>query len=51
MPPGHLQLYAARWDPLNSAEGTGGVAGQASLHHLSAVLANRGGPWLSSLGM
>ena len=36
-----------RWDPPKSAEGTGGLAGQATLHHLSAVLAYRGGPrWL-----
>ena len=44
MPPGHLQVYRAGWDPPQSAEGAGGGAGQATLHHLSAVLANRGGP-------
>jgi len=44
MPPGHLQVYGARWDPPMSAERTGGGAGQATLHHQSAVLANKGGP-------
>jgi len=44
MPPGHLQVYGARWDPPKSAEGTGGGADQATLHHLSAVLVNKGGP-------
>jgi len=38
MSPGHLQVYGAGWDPPKSAEGTGGGAGQATLHHLSAVL-------------
>jgi len=40
----NLQDYGARWDPPKSAEGTGEGACQATLHHLSAVLANRGGP-------
>ena len=31
-------------DPPKSAEGMGGVAGQTTLRHLSAVLANRVGP-------
>ena len=44
MPPGHLHVYWARCDPPKSAEGTGGGAGQDTLHHLSAVLAN--GRWL-----
>jgi len=35
------------WDPPKSAAGTGRGAGQATLHHLSAVLMNRGGlRWL-----
>jgi len=42
--PGHSQVCGARWDRPKSAEGTSGGAGQATLHHLSAVLANRGGP-------
>jgi len=46
MRPGCLQVYGARWDPPQSAEGTGGGAGQETLHQLSAVLANRGGPRL-----
>jgi len=43
-PAGQLQVYGARWDPSKSAEGTDGEAGKATLHHLSAVLANRGSP-------
>jgi len=39
-----VSVYGAGWDPPKSAEGTGRAAGQATLHHLSAVLANRGGP-------
>jgi len=35
-------MTGAGWDPPKSAERTGGGAGQATLHHLSAVLANRG---------
>jgi len=34
VPPGHLEVYGARWDPPKSAEGTGGGAGQDILHHL-----------------
>jgi len=41
---GHLHVYGAGWDPTKSTERTGGGAGQATLHHLLAVLANRGGP-------
>jgi len=41
MTPGQLQVYGARRDSPKSAEGTGRGAGQATLHHLSAVLANR----------
>ena len=37
-------VYEAGWNPPQSAEGTDGGAGQATLHHLSAVLANKGGP-------
>ena len=44
MPPGHSQVYAAKSDPPKSTEGAGGGDGQDTLHHLSAVLANRGGP-------
>ena len=44
MTPGHLQVCGAGWDPPKSIEGTGRVAGRATLHHLSAVLATRGGP-------
>ena len=47
MPPGCLEVSGVGWDPPRSAEGTGRGVGQATLHHLSAVLANRGGPrWL-----
>jgi len=35
MPPGHSQVFGARWDPIRSAEGADGGAGQATLHHLS----------------
>jgi len=39
----HLDIvYRAGWDPPKSAEGTGGGAGQATLHHLSAALAKKG---------
>jgi len=38
------KVYGTGWDPPESAEGAGGGAGQATLHNLSAVLANRGGP-------
>jgi len=49
MPPGHLEVYGARWDPPKSAEGAGRGACQATLHHLSAILANWGGPrWLEA---
>ena len=41
---GYLQVYGAGWDSLKSAERTGEGADQATLHHLSAVLVNRGGP-------
>ena len=44
MPPGHSQVYEAGWNPPKSAKGAGRGAGQGTLHHLSAVLANRGGP-------
>jgi len=44
---GHTQVYGARWDPPDSTEGVGGSAHQATFRHLSAVLANWGGPsWL-----
>jgi len=46
MPPGHLQVYEAGWNPPKSADRTGRGAGQDTLHQLSAVLANRGGPRL-----
>jgi len=36
MPPGCLQVYRAGQGPPKSAEGNGGGAGQATLHHLSA---------------
>ena len=44
MPPGYLQVYGAGWDPPESTEGAGGRGDQATLRHLSAVLANRGDP-------
>jgi len=43
----HLDTYKSMGlneIPPKSAEGTGGGAGQATLHHLSAVLASRGVP-------
>jgi len=41
MPPACLHVNGAGWDHPKNAEGTGGGAGQATLHHVSAVLANR----------
>lgn len=43
----HTKVHIARWDSPKSTGGAGGRAEQATLHHLSAVLAQWGGlSWL-----